>query len=85
MVLVRLPISYAFGGLARAGAHRAVTSTLARVDGVEGDTSPEARDLTVKFRYVLFAVAVEALAFAIAKALADRGTEKVARALTGNR
>jgi hypothetical protein len=85
VVLVRLPISYAFGTLARAGAHRAVASTLARVDGVDGETSPEARDLSVKLRYVLFAAAIEALAFALAKALADRGTEKVSRALIGKR
>jgi hypothetical protein len=81
--LVRAPIAIGLGLVARKAAERLTASTLGHVDGVPGDSRPEAKDLGVKLRYVLLAAAIEALAFAIAKTLADRGTEKAALALTG--
>jgi hypothetical protein len=81
--LVRAPISVGLGLIARKGAERLNASVLGHVDGVPGNERPEAKDLGVKLRYVLLAAAVEALVFAITKTLADRGTEKVALALTG--
>ena len=83
MFLVRIPLSYGLGLLARRGADRLTSGAFRRIRGIPGDAAPEARDLSVKFRYVLGAVLVEAAAFAITKALADRGAEQVSRALTG--
>lgn len=69
--------------VARKGAERFSAAALGRVDGVPGTDRPEAKDLTVKLRYVLLAAALEATVFAVTKALADRGTERVSMALTG--
>ena len=81
--LVRFPISFGLGMLARKGAERVNAAALGRVDGRSGHDRPEAKDLAVKLRYVLAAAAIEAVVFAVTKTLADRGTEKVALALTG--
>lgn len=83
MFLVRIPISFGLGLLARKGAERVTGSALQRMHGVPGNEKPDASDLDVKLRYILIAVAVESAVFAITKALADRGTEKAALALTG--
>ncbi len=83
MFLVRAPISIGLGLLARKGAERLNAAALGRVDGVPGTDRPEAKDLSVKLRYVLLAATIEAVVFAVTKALADRGTEKAALALTG--
>ena len=80
---MRVPISFGLGMLARKGAERVNAAALGHVDGVPGTDRPEAKDLSVKLRYVLLAVAIEAIVFSVTKALADRGTEKVALALTG--
>lgn len=81
--LVRVPITFGLGLLARKGAERVTGSALARMDGVPGNEKPDAADLNVKLRYILVAVAIESAVFAITKALADRGAEKAALALTG--
>lgn len=83
MFLVRVPLSVGLGLLARKGAERLTAATLGRVDGVPGEDRPDAKDLNVKLRYVLLAAGFEAVVFAVAKALADRGTQKAALALTG--
>lgn len=83
MFLVRAPISVGLGLLARKGAERLNAAALGRVDGVPGKDRPEAKDLSVKLRYVLLAATIEAIVFAVTKTLADRGTEKAALALTG--
>lgn len=83
MFLVRTPISLGLGLLARKGAERLNAVALSHVDGVPGNDRPEAKDLSVKLRYVLLAAAFEAIVFAVAKTLAERGTEKASLALTG--
>ncbi|MDQ8046276.1 MAG: DUF4235 domain-containing protein [Patulibacter sp.] len=83
MFLVRIPISFGLGMVARKGAERLSAAALGRVDGVPGTDRPEAKDLTVKLRYVLLAAALEATVFAITKALADRGAERLSMTLTG--
>jgi hypothetical protein len=81
--LVRIPISFGLGMVARKGAERLSAAALGRVEGVPGSDRPEAKDLSVKLRYVLLAAALESAVFAVTKALADRGTERVSMALTG--
>ncbi len=83
MFLVRFPISFGLGLLARKGAEKVTGAALGRIDGVPGTDKPEPKDLHVKLRYILTAVAIEAVVFAVTKALADRGTEKVSLALLG--
>lgn len=80
---MRLPISIGLGIVARKGAERLNAAALGRVDGVPGHDTPEAKDLDVKLRYVVLAAALEGLVYAVTKALADRGTEKVSLALLG--
>jgi hypothetical protein len=81
--LVRVPISFGLGMAARKGAERLNAAALGRIDGVPGTDRPEAKNLSVKLRYVLAAAVLEAVVFSVTKALADRGTEKASLALTG--
>lgn len=83
MFLVRAPISLGLGMLARKGAERLNAAAIGKIDGVPGEDRPEAKNLSVQLRWVLLAAAIEAVVFAVTKTLADRGTEKVALALTG--
>lgn len=83
MFLVRAPISLGLGLLARKGAERLNAATLGKIDGVPGEERPEAKNLDVQLRYVVLGAIVEAVFFAVAKTLADRGTERAALALTG--
>lgn len=78
-----MPISIALGLLARKGAERVTGATIGRMQGIDGDKSPDAKDLTVQLRWVLAAAVIEALAFTLAKTLADRGAERVAWSLAG--
>lgn len=84
MFLVRIPISIALGLLARKGAEQATTALLSRVDGVPGNERPEAKNLDVRLRYVVLAAAIEAVAFAVTKVVADRSAQRVTLALTGS-
>lgn len=83
MFLVRVPIAIAFGLLARKAAERLTGATIGRMQGIEGDKSPEAKDLSVQLRWVLAAAIFEAIAFTVAKTIADRGAERVAMSLAG--
>lgn len=80
---MRIPISIALGMLARKGAEQLTSAMLSRVEGVPGNERPEPNDLDVKLRYALLAAAIEGIVFAVTRALADRGTQRVSLALTG--
>ncbi|MEH3054466.1 MAG: DUF4235 domain-containing protein [Patulibacter minatonensis] len=83
MFIVRTPVSIALGLVARKGAERVTGAALGRMQGVPGDESPDAKDLSVKLRWVLLAAVVEAAAFTITKTLADRGAAKISQNLLG--
>lgn len=83
MFVVRTPISIALGLLARKGAERVTGAAIGRMQGVPGDERPEAKDLSVKLRWVLLAAVVEAAAFTITKTLAERGAARVSQNLLG--
>lgn len=83
MFLVRVPVSIALGLVARKGAERVTGVAIGRLHGIDGDKSPEGKDLSVPLKWALAATIFEAIAFAVARTLADRGTEKIALSLSG--
>ncbi|MBO9531646.1 MAG: DUF4235 domain-containing protein [Solirubrobacteraceae bacterium] len=83
MFVVRTPISIALGLLARKGAERVTSQALGRVHGVPGNETPDAKDLSVKLRWVLLAALIEAAAFSLTKTLADRGAARISTNLLG--
>ena len=78
-----MPVSIAFGLLARKGAERVTGRAIGQLHGFEGDKSPDAKDLNVQLRWVLAAAVIEAIAFTVAKTLADRGAERLAWTVSG--